>query len=40
MCRKMCYIVKRCASSPLSHVLGVSAEERTALNHKTSDRER
>ena len=32
----MCCRVKLCASSPLSWVLGISVEERRAMNHKTS----
>lgn len=36
MCRKVCYVVELCASSPLSLALGVSVEVRRATNHRTS----
>lgn len=36
MCRRMCYTVKLCAGSSLSHALGVSDEECRAMNHRAS----
>lgn len=35
MCGRVCYTVKSCASSSLSHALDVSDEECKAVNHKT-----
>lgn len=36
MCGRVCYTVKLCASSSLSHALAVCDEECNAVNHKTS----